>query len=87
MSAAAPQTESDKDFTIIVNAQKKTVENRVVTYEQAVQLAFPNGQQGSDMYTVTYRKAEDNKSGTLVPGGTVTVKNGTIFDVTPTNKS
>ena len=39
------------------------------------------------IFTVTYRRAQGNKEGTLVEGETVKVKEGTIFNVTPTNKS
>jgi hypothetical protein len=40
------------------------------------------------IYTVTYKKAvAPMHQGSLVAGGTVEVKNGTIFNVTETDKS
>lgn len=82
--AAHPQT-----ATIIVNAQPKTVPSREVSYTEVVSLAFPTPPAPGIIYTVTYENAvRPNHEGSLVAGQSVTVKEkGTIFDVTPTNKS
>ena len=79
----------DKEITIIVNAQQKTVPSRDVSYSEVVALAFPTQPAPDIIYTVTYENAvKPNHEGSLVEGGSVTVKEkGTIFDVTPTNKS
>ena len=75
-------------FKIFVNSRKKDVANDVLTYDDVVRLAFENPQTGPDaIYSIVYRDAGDPKSGILAPNGTVTIKNGTRFDVTPTNKS
>lgn len=80
-----PKSEHEK-FTIIVNTRKKTVENEIVTFEQAVALAFspvpPN-----TIFTVTYRGAAHHEEGSLQAGQSVEVKNGTIFNVTDTGQS
>lgn len=78
----------DKDFTIIVNAQEKTVTVRELSFEAIVHLAFPPPTNSTMMFTVTYRRGEGNKpQGTLVEGETVKVKDGMIFNVTATDKS
>lgn len=76
-------------FEIIVNARHHTVESETLRFEELVQLAFPGAQPDPNVfYSMTYRNAaSDPRAGELGPGGTVTVKNGTIFNVTRTDKS
>jgi hypothetical protein len=75
------------DYTIIVNGKEKKVTSEIVTFDEVVHLAFNPLPPGKD-FTVTYRDAVKPKAhGTLVEGETVTVKDGTTFHVTPTNKS
>jgi hypothetical protein len=78
-----------KTYTIYVNGQEKTVTTKTVTYEQIVKLAFPNPIIGQNIiYTVGYEDGpHKNPSGSLMRGGKVYVKDGMIFDVTPTDKS
>ena len=78
-----------KEVTIIVNGREKTVTARELSFEQIVALAFDTPPSGNNLeITVTYRKAEGNKpEGTLLSGKTVHIKDGTIFNVTATNKS
>ncbi len=78
-----------KKFTIIVNGQQKTVTTRTVTFEEIVKLAFPNPPTGPNIiFTVGYEDGPHaNPSGSLLPGGKVKVKDGMIFNVTPTDKS
>jgi|SRR5438045_2757046 len=78
-----------KKFTIIVNGQQKTVATRTVTFEEIVKLAFPNPPTGPNIiFTVGYEDGPHaNPSGSLLPGGKVKVKDGMIFNVTPTDKS
>jgi len=76
-------------ITVIVNGRKKEAPGRVLTFMQVVALAFDPVPSGPDwVFTVTYRKAARKPhEGTLTEGETVTVRNGTIFNVTATNKS
>jgi hypothetical protein len=76
-------------ITVIVNGRKKEAPGRVLTFMQVVALAFDPVPSGPDwVFTVTYRKAAGKPhEGTLTEGETVTVRNGTIFNVTATNKS
>lgn len=78
-----------REFIIIVNGQRKTVSTVRVTYEQVVALAYPTPPSGQDLlYAVTYDNGPHcNPEGTLSAGQSVKVKNGMIFNVTPTNKS
>lgn len=80
--------EQHEGLTIIVNGRQKVVMSDELTFAEIVALAdnLPKGE--NIIYTVTYRKAEGKKEeGTLVEGGTVKIKNGTIFNVTATDKS
>jgi hypothetical protein len=66
-----------KEYAIIVN-----------TRPEVVALAFP-GAHGTDVtFTITYHRAvAPLHEGNLSEGGQVTIKNGTIFDVTRTTRS
>jgi hypothetical protein len=80
----------EKEIEIIVNGKKKVVTSKELAFDQVVDLAYePNPRPTGDnwVFTVTYRKAEGKPEGTLLPGDTVKVKDGTIFNVTATDKS
>jgi hypothetical protein len=79
----------EKTFTVIVNGREKTVTTKELTFAQVVALAFDNPPTGPNIvFTITYRRGEGNKpDGTLSEGGSVKVKDGMIFNVTPTDKS
>lgn len=80
--------EKPKDTTIFVNAEEKSVPGKEIGFDELVKLAFPQGPFGGDwIYTITYRKAEGKPEGILEPGGAVKIKDGTVFNVTQTNKS
>ncbi|MCW2363156.1 MULTISPECIES: multiubiquitin domain-containing protein [Sphingobium] len=76
---------------IIVNARERSVRGEKVTFEQIVRIAFPQNepQPGQPfVYSMTYRRAASiPHAGELGPGGIVTVKKGTIFNVTRTVQS
>lgn len=81
-----------KAFSIIVNGTEKKVAEETLTFDQVVGLAFPNPPPPPPghvvVYTITFKNAGgDKKEGTLVEGGTLTVKNGTSINVTRTTKS
>ncbi len=80
---------SQKEFRIIVNARPKDVTERVLSFAQIVALAFQTPPQGQNvMFTITYRNGpKKTPEGTLPEGGTVKIKDGMIFSVTPTDKS
>lgn len=78
-----------KEFTIIVNARKKTVTTKRLSFDAIIKLAFdpvPTG--NAVMFTITYDNGpKANPAGTLMPGGTVKIKEGMVFCVTATDKS
>lgn len=81
-----PEPQHDHPIKIIINTVPVHVEQRVFDYAEIVKLAFPD--QTGRKYNVVYRKAKEPKEGFLVAGGpSVEVKEGTIFDVTPTTES
>ena len=76
-------------FEIIVNTRPHTVTGRKVTFEQVVELAFPNYQPNPNIvFSMTYRHAASKPhAGELGGGGVVEVDNGAVFNVTRTDKS
>lgn len=78
-----------KSYRIYVNGQEKVVTTKFVTYAEIVALAFPNPPTGPNIiFTVGYEDGpHQNPSGSLMPGQRVRIKDGMIFDVTPTDKS
>ena len=74
---------------IIVNGRERTVVGNEVTFEEVTKLAFPApDNEANVVYTVTFKNADQHPSaGELTAGGTVKVKNKTIFNVTRTVKS
>jgi hypothetical protein len=77
-----------KSYTIIVNGKQRIVHDNVLTFSQVVALADELPKGDNVMYTVMYRKSDGHKKeGTLVDGDSVKIKDGTVFDVTATDKS
>ncbi|RKH97264.1 hypothetical protein D7Y15_40805 [Corallococcus sp. AB030] len=76
-------------FEIIVNARPRVVNNKLVTFEQVVHLAFPGTHEPNAAFSMTYRHAVSKPhAGELGAGGVVEVKErGTIFNVTKTVQS
>lgn len=76
-------------FEIIVNARQHLVNDKRVTFEQVVQLAFPGPHGPNIVFSMSYRNAASRPpTGELGPGRAVEVKRkGTIFNVTKTDKS
>lgn len=79
----------DKEYTIIVNGRENVFEEKKISFDQVVSLAFNTGNSGNNtIYTVTYSRGHGNKKeGTMVSGDCVRVKEGMIFNVTATDKS
>jgi hypothetical protein len=80
-----------KDITIIVNGRQRTVaKNSELTVTQVVALAFDNPPSGENVeFTITYRKGgnENRPEGSMSGNDTVKIKEGTVFNVTATDKS
>jgi hypothetical protein len=66
---------------IIVNARVHAVQDEMLSYAEVVQLAFANPPQHLQM-TVQYSRAAGEKTrGVLLPGESVQIQSGTIFDI------
>ena len=74
---------------IIVNTRERFVEPGLISFQQIVQLAFPDMPVGPNTsFTVSYRKGPDEKpEGTLVEGESIKVRKGMSFNVSATDKS
>lgn len=78
----------DPSVQIVVNAREKMVPSKDVTFEQIVALAFPGAHDKNVEFTVTFDGALSCPTdGNLGVGGTIEVKQGTIFNVTRTVQS
>ncbi len=75
----------DKSIIIVVNGTQDTWTDHRITYEQAVQLAYP-GSSNEFLFTVSYAN-QHGRDGTLAPGQDTEVKDGMILNVVKTNRS
>jgi hypothetical protein len=74
--------------TIYVNTVPYQVEKGKISFEEVVKLAYPTPPSGQNVgFTVLYQRGEGNSEGSLVAGQSVEVRDGMIFDVTPTDLS
>jgi len=80
---------SQKAINIIVNGQRKEVTETRLSYDQVAKLAFPVPPPGQNIaYLIGYRHGPPaNPKGSLLEGESVRIKDGMIFDVTPTDRS
>ncbi len=78
-----------KTVTIIVEATPHEWPKDQITYAEVVTLEFPDYPQHPDItYSVKYKNGHGSKpEGILSPGGSVKVKEGMIFNVSPTGQS
>ena len=78
-----------KTITIIVNGREKTVEDKELTYDEILALAFDPVPTGEMIcFTVNYRRGTGNKpEGELDEGETLKLKKGLILNVTYTDKA
>jgi hypothetical protein len=83
------ETETKRHLTIIVNGREKTVDDRDLSYDKLLKLAFDPVPRGEFIcFSVSYRRGRGNKpDGTLDEGESVKIKKGMIFNVTYTDKS
>ena len=82
-----PDTEHH-EYRIVVNAREKIVKSDELTFAEVVHIAFPEPPKPDTVFTVTYRHAPRKPhDGSLTKGEKVEIEDGTIFDVTRTDKS
>lgn len=81
---------AEKTTTIIVNGVKCETQEKKLSFEEIIKLAF--GQFDKDdtvAYTASYsyKKGHQNDKGILVAGDSVKVKEGMVFNATKTTRS
>ena len=81
--------DSDKSIEIVVNGENKSVSSDEVSFDQVVDIAYPNGGRGPLIkYTVDYYNGAGRpQEGKLTEGQQTKVKKGTVFNVTRTDRS
>lgn len=88
-------TENKGDVTLIVNGRKKEISVKElspdgeITFDEVVGLAFADPPSGPYIeFTVSYWNGAGRPTeGILYPGESVKVQDGTVFNVTVTDKS
>ena len=78
-----------KGCTIIVNGREYTVEGDEVTFDEVIEIAYPDGGRGPLItYTVLFYEGGGRETeGGLNEGEKVKVKDGTVFNATRTDRS
>ncbi len=87
---AAPDSDLEKGkYRIVVNGRQKIVDSDEITFEEVIRLAFDPPPSGPYIvFTVSYRNGSGRPpEGRLVAGQSAKVQDGTIFNVTATDKS
>lgn len=89
MSHEQDDKRPDRRVTIIVNGRPTKADASELSFEQLVALAFESAPTGPNiLITITYRNGpRGNESGSLVPGQSVSLKDGMKFVVVATDKS
>ncbi len=83
------RNDADKQFDIIVNGTTYPVPSDEVSFDQVVDIAYPDGGRGPLItYTVNfYNGAGRPPEGKLTKGHQAKIKAGTVFNVTRTDRS
>ena len=81
--------DADKQFDIIVNGTTYPVTSDEVSFDQVVDIAYPDGGRGPLItYTVNfYNGVGRPPEGKLTKGQEAKIKDGTVFNVTRTDRS
>jgi hypothetical protein len=75
----------EKVYNIIVNGKARQTEEKFLSYDDIVRIAFPDGP-FDIIYTVAYVKVHGHDD-TLAPGQKTNVQEGMEFSVRKTNRS
>ena len=74
-------------FTIIVNGRERKVSESELSFDDLVKLAFGDNPPSGPNVVITVTYKSRGKEGTLLPGDSVDIHNGMIFNVKATDKS
>jgi len=79
----------DKTVTIVVEGTPHEWPKKEITYAEVVTLEVPDYSSHPEItYSVVYKRGQGNKpEGILVPGASVKVKEGMVFNVSETGQS
>lgn len=79
----------DKTVTIVVEGTPHEWPKKEITYAEVVTLEVPDYSSHPEItYSVVYKRGHGNKpEGILVPGASVKVKEGMVFNVSETGQS
>lgn len=83
--AASAAKHNPKLHDIVVNGKPRQVEGPLITYDEAVRLAYPEGP-FDIIYTVAHTDPNGH-DGTLAPGQKTPVHDGMEFRIRRTNRS
>lgn len=75
----------NKETLIYVNTKDYKWKKRRITFEEVVNIAFPNASKKE--FDVTYLRGQSDQEGELLDGESVNVHPNMEFLVTPTNES
>ncbi len=80
------KSKTGQKVKILLNGIEKVVERRTLSYADVVDIS---GISGADLYTVAYTHADQpyKTSGTLTPGESVRVQEGTRIDIADTSNA
>lgn len=80
---------TQRAITITVNGRRKSIEQRSLTFDELLALAFDPVPDGPNWcFTITYRNGpRPNPEGTLIEGQSVRITDRMVFNVTATDKS
>jgi hypothetical protein len=89
MAEDTQEQERKKEIKIFVNSEPKEVTKEILTYADVVFLEWgdepPQGE--NVQISITFKKAKEPHEGSLLPGGSVEIKEGTRFSVRASDKS
>lgn len=81
-------SQDNHKVTIIVNTVEHLVETGKISFDEVVDLAYNPRPTGTDIqFQVAYHRGHGNAEGKLLPGKSVEVTDGMVFDVSTTYKS
>ncbi|DAB38877.1 MAG: hypothetical protein A2023_07240 [Sulfuricurvum sp. GWF2_44_89] len=76
----------NKEYSIVINGVQVVVDQHKLCYKDILQLQnLPYD--ANNPYIVKYDRGHGNAEGSMDPSDCIPIKDGMVFNVTPTNKS